>query len=1096
MMKDFAKAYNGLNDAQKQAVDTIDGPVIVIAGPGTGKTQLLSMRVANILKKTDVDPDNILCLTFTEAAAENMRRRIHQLIGASANGVQIYTFHGFGANILQKYPEYFYDNPAVQHLDDLGEYQLLESLLAKLPHTNPLSKKVGDSFLHLSTVRRTISWFKQAGLTYKELGSEYAKSKQFFSDINKQLDKAFSKPTSSKNINPYQELLSQMEKLSKNSQNQTALASLEELKRAIGEINAKSRYAKSITSWRNHWLVQFRQGRWRYADQTRFEFLANITNLYKDYQNYLSKHGLFTFDDMILRAYRAVHDNEELRLTLQEKYQYILVDEYQDTNGAQEKLLNELANNPINENRPNLMVVGDDDQAIYRFQGAKNSIVIDFINRWRSPEVIVLSKSYRVGQNLLNLSRNIVSQADDGLEKAIPNLKKEITSSKNSEIVRLISKNEDENYINTAKEITDLIKRGQKPSSIVVISPKHKYLEALVPYLLSNNLPINYERREQILQQPRIVEILDLVEMLTAVSKGRLQLAENSLSRILGADYWQIPAREWWEIAINAQKEHRGWLRTLNESKNSDLKRFSEAIKILGKEALNQPFSLTMAQILGNKSIKLSDGTLWSLPWRDYYFSKATIEADPTNYLKFIGQFDSLNSAFSEWSPQETKNPTLEDFYKFISLYRKSGLSMLDTSPYATSDDAITLTTVYKAKGLEWDNVFILNAQEDVWGPKTRAKNLTFRLPVSLSWIEPGQNDDSDLMRLLYVGLTRTRRKLYLTSFEFKNNGKDALLLEWLEQAEGIDKARTITPRVSKSVFIESYEGSRRALYTQPTKDLNHLLKPVMGAYRLSATHLNDFLAIDLGGPQNFLYRHLLKVPEVINTNAMYGDAIHKSLEHMHSLHSSSGVLPRVSAVTSYFSDKLRTYPLSEDEYNLLNQKGRDSLTAWFKQSKGTLSVEDISEHNFFSENIQLDGVRLTGKIDLIKRVKDSSINLIDYKTSRSLSGWSSKNQLDNLRAYSYRRQLMFYKLLVDNSNLAKKFTVNEGILEFLSADEDGKYTSLALSYSADEQNRLIELIRIVWEKIMNLDLPKVDDYPATLSGVKSFEDDLLSHKI
>ena len=123
------------------------------------------------------------------------------------------------------------------------------------------------------------------------------------------------------------------------------------------------------------------------------EFLKVFSNLYEDYESVLAKKGSFTYDDMLLSSYTAIAENEELKLGLQETYQYILVDEYQDTNGVQEKILNELADNPVNEGRPNIMVVGDDDQAIYRFQGAMHSVMADFARKWKDPKIVVLNES-------------------------------------------------------------------------------------------------------------------------------------------------------------------------------------------------------------------------------------------------------------------------------------------------------------------------------------------------------------------------------------------------------------------------------------------------------------------------------------------------------------------------------------------------------------------------------------------------------------------------------------------------------------------------------------------------------------------------------
>ncbi len=160
-MGKYETEYKALNNAQKKAVDQTEGPVLVVAGPGTGKTQLLSMRVANILRTNDVAPGNILCLTFTDNAARNMRERLSDIIGQPAYHVAIHTFHSFGTDVINHYPDYFTDRQLLQQVDELGRYELLQEIFEDLPHSNPLSTKVGEQFIFLKDTLSAIGWLKQ-----------------------------------------------------------------------------------------------------------------------------------------------------------------------------------------------------------------------------------------------------------------------------------------------------------------------------------------------------------------------------------------------------------------------------------------------------------------------------------------------------------------------------------------------------------------------------------------------------------------------------------------------------------------------------------------------------------------------------------------------------------------------------------------------------------------------------------------------------------------------------------------------------------------------------------------------------------------------
>lgn len=166
---EFSTRYAQLNERQKQAVDTIDGPVMVVAGPGTGKTELLSVRIANILQKTDTLPENILCLTFTDSGAAAMRERLIGIIGKDAYKVAIHTFHSFGTEIINRYRDYFYNGADFQPADDVTRYELLRGIFSELDHSNPLASTMNGEFVHLKDAQTVISELKRSGLTSDEL---------------------------------------------------------------------------------------------------------------------------------------------------------------------------------------------------------------------------------------------------------------------------------------------------------------------------------------------------------------------------------------------------------------------------------------------------------------------------------------------------------------------------------------------------------------------------------------------------------------------------------------------------------------------------------------------------------------------------------------------------------------------------------------------------------------------------------------------------------------------------------------------------------------------------------------------------------------
>ena len=197
----FQKRYERLNPEQKHAVDTIDGPLMVIAGPGSGKTELLSLRVANILKQTDTDPRQILCLTFTDAAAVNMRKRLGSLIGQTAYRISINTFHTFGTWIIDRYPEHFYGGAKLQPADELTQIELMDRIIRELEHNNPLRSYHPDKgFIYLNKSIRAISDLKQAGITPDDYYEIIKELKVAYQDLAPIINNIFSQRVTKKDL--------------------------------------------------------------------------------------------------------------------------------------------------------------------------------------------------------------------------------------------------------------------------------------------------------------------------------------------------------------------------------------------------------------------------------------------------------------------------------------------------------------------------------------------------------------------------------------------------------------------------------------------------------------------------------------------------------------------------------------------------------------------------------------------------------------------------------------------------------------------------------------------------------------------------------
>ncbi|MEQ1747371.1 MAG: ATP-dependent helicase, partial [Saprospiraceae bacterium] len=360
----FRSLLDSLNPGQHRAVEHIEGPVLVIAGPGTGKTHILAARVGKILLETDARPQNILCLTFTDAGVNAMRTRLLDMIGPDAYRVSISTFHGFCNRVIQENMEYF-GHGTLEPVSDLERIEIVRRLLADLPPEHPLREGRKNAFAYENHLRDLFATMKKEDWTP---GLVLKTADDFVRGLPE---------------NPYFIY-----------QRNTATARKGDPKIEI------------------------------IANTTeRMERLRAAADLYPKYIHAMEHTGRYEYEDMILWVLRAFKKHEALLRTYQERYLYVQVDEFQDTNGAQYHLLRLLLEF---WDTPNAFIVGDDDQSIYEFQGARLGNLLDFHNRYRAAlQTVVLSENYRSTQGILDTAALViekntlraVSQLDEPLEK-------------------------------------------------------------------------------------------------------------------------------------------------------------------------------------------------------------------------------------------------------------------------------------------------------------------------------------------------------------------------------------------------------------------------------------------------------------------------------------------------------------------------------------------------------------------------------------------------------------------------------------------------------------------------------------------------------
>ncbi|WP_431213022.1 ATP-dependent helicase [Puia sp. P3] len=457
----FREEYQRLNEQQQLAVDTTEGPVMVIAGPGTGKTQILAARIGKILLDSDVYPQNILCLTYTDAGTIAMRRRLLSFIGPDAYKVNIYTFHGFCNDIIQENLPLF-EKTALDPISDLERIQLFKTLIDSFPKNHPLKRYRGDVYYEMRNLQNLFSAMKREGWTPEFINS---KIDQYLAAL----------PTRDEYI----------------------------AKRATKEFKKGDVRTDKIAE-----------------EQDRMDKLRAAVGEFEPFQALMRKNNRYDFDDMINWVIRVFEENKALLSSYQERYQYILVDEYQDTSGTQNRLVSLLISY---WDQPNVFVVGDDDQSIYRFQGANVENMLEFANQYSKDMLtVVLTNNYRSTQPILDVSRTLIENNQERLVTQLPGLSKNLLSSHPlirqyafpPRLQECLSPRQE--MTNITLQIEKMIKEGVVPGRIAVIYKENKYGEELARFLQLKQIPVYSKRSLNLFEIPLAQKILLMLRYLAA----------------------------------------------------------------------------------------------------------------------------------------------------------------------------------------------------------------------------------------------------------------------------------------------------------------------------------------------------------------------------------------------------------------------------------------------------------------------------------------------------------------------------------------------------------------------------------------------------
>lgn len=1084
----FEERYSRLNEEQKHAVDTIEGPVLVVAGPGSGKTELLSMRAANILRKSDALPSSILCITYTEAASENMRQRLLKLIGKDSYKIFISTFHGLGSFIINHYPEYFYNGAKMDPMDDISRFEIMNKILSEMDLKNKLNTKhPSQGFTYLKDINSAIGNLKDAGISPEEFKKIVETNLDFLQKADPIISQLYSEKITKDTIPKFEKALTEImaipyNKEEKNKHIKPIAEKIIELMLEAKELIPTEK-TKPITKLKDKLCSKDDENNFKLKDLLNYKKQIELAEIYEKYRIECEERGLYDYSDMIMETIKVIERNPALHYDLAERFQYIMVDEFQDTNGAQMRLLECIIDEEVTEGRPNILAVGDDDQAIYKFQGAKIENIMSFHKKYRDPSVIVLTKNYRSHQNILDNIRKVILQGESRLEnQADLKIDKSLTqasSIKEGEFDFNAYSSKQEEFRMITEKVKELISTGTPQNEISVLMRRNKDLEALAKVLDMAGIRVSYEKQKNILEDSHIIELLNLLKYINSIANKSLFEADEVLPEILSAPFLNIPSIEIWKLSRSI-RSNEFWLSKMAESENPEIKKLSEFFIELAKISKVESAETIIDYILGNKSLKIGESEYLSL-YKEFYFSDAEFENNRKLYLERLKSIQEIISKIRSYKKKE--NLKLADLVKFIRMHEENGIPINSINRHI-DEKALNLITIHSSKGLEFDTIFLAGLSESEWKKSGFCK---LKFPLNLS-ISKDDEDDDDMIRLLYVGMSRAKRNLYLSYSSNGERSKKSRHISPLCEFE----ANELFSKEDDLGIITSQKINSHLIFNT---DENAFLRNILQNYKLSVTHLKNFLDLENGGPHLFVRKNLLRFPEKKNSFAEYGTSAHEAIEATHKQGKMYGTMPEREFMIKEFEKILSQKRITRADFDLYLEKGKHDLSHFYEQNLKLINPADFTEFDFQKEDIIVNDVKIKGQIDRIHVLENKEIEVVDYKTGRPFSSWEAMKRSKPSKYWHYEMQLYYYKILIENSRkFSGNFSVKSGQFDFIEASkDDNKIFSLKMYYEREKEERIKKLMKIVWDMIQNLEFPDTEFYGTTFAGTKAFEEDLLA---
>ncbi|OYY21490.1 MAG: DNA helicase UvrD [Sphingobacteriia bacterium 35-40-8] len=801
-------------------------------------------------------------------------------------------------------------------------------------------------------------------------------------------------------------------------------------------------------------------------ERERMEKLRAAVNEFDRFQQLMRSRNRYDFDDMINWVIKAFEEHPSLLMRYQEQFLYILVDEYQDTSGTQNRIVELLINY---WEQPNVFVVGDDDQSIYRFQGANVENMTALAKRYEEDLVkVILTNNYRSTQPILDIAKTLIDRNQERLIKQMPGLSKDLISS-NGKLTSITDPPNIKEYesmrqemIGICLEVETLLAKGMMPGKIGIIYKENKYGEALAQFFKEKQIPVYSKRNLNLLEIPLAQRIILFLKYLAAEWDTPFG-GEEMLFQILHFNWFGIPAMEIAEITAKVADLKYG------ANKTSLRKQIREKANAPAADLFSQAPAKGFALVsiaIENLITAIANSSLINLVEQVIQQTKVLgwIMQSPDKHW----HLQVLSGLFEFIKEEARRNPhlSLEQLVNIFSLMEKEELA-LPLVQVSGTEKGVNLMTAHGSKGLEFEAVFFAGCNASNW-EKKRKPGGGYQLPDTMFSTAPVHSEEEELRRLFYVALTRAELQLQISFSRFKNDGKPLeptmFLAEILEQHSlGIQPITLAQDALSEFALLD-FETE---LAPEIAKMEADFVSRMLEKFVMNVTALNNYLKC----PLQFYYQNLVRVPSGKSEATEFGSAVHYALEKLFSKMQEREKFPELKEFMDDFEWYLHRHRenFTKEEFNRRMEQGQIVLTEYYQYYLNSWNKVVAVERTI--RNVVVEGVPLKGKLDKLE-FDGTNVNVVDYKTGDIEKARKKLLPPDDKEPNGgdYWRQAVFYKILVDHYD-QKNWKVVSTEFDFVEPDKKKQFKKEKIVISPADITTVTQQIKTVWKKIQDREL-------------------------